>query len=127
MKNELKKQNIEPVPMTVFAKDAFYALGNLADTDYDVIGLDWKMDPALARQAVAGKNKALQGNLDPAALYASIEEIDKLTCSMVERFGVQGYIANLGHGMYPDMDPKHLKVFVDSVHSSSKRLAQKSS
>ena len=110
------------MPMTVFAKDAYYALNDLANTDYDVIGLDWTIDPIKAKQAVSGKNKALQGNLDPAALYGSVESIEKNTREMVLKFGNCGYIANLGHGMYPDMVPEHLKAFVDSVHSTSEDL-----
>ena len=119
VKQELTNQGRSLVPMTVFAKDAHYALNDLANSDYDVIGLDWTIDPAAAKLAVKGKKKALQGNLDPAALYGPVEEIKKSTRRMVEMFGVDGYIANLGHGMYPDMDPTHLQSFVDAVHEAS--------
>ena len=107
--------------MTVFAKDAHYALEDLSNTDYNVIGLDWTIDPVRAKNAVSGKKKALQGNLDPAALYGSIDSIGKNTREMVEKFGTCGYIANLGHGMYPDMKPENLKAFVDTVHQCSQK------
>ena len=107
--------------MTVFAKDAHYALEDLSNTDYNVIGLDWTIDPVRAKNAVSGKKKALQGNLDPAALYGSIDSIGKNTREMVEKFGTCGYIANLGHGMYPDMKPESLKAFVDTVHQCSQK------
>lgn len=105
------------VPMTVFAKGAHYALKELADSDYNVIGVDWTVDPVLARNQI-GTNKTLQGNLDPCALYSSKETIGKLAKDMVKSFGKTGYIANLGHGIYPDVDPDNLKVFIDSVHSA---------
>lgn len=127
VKQKLTSQGFDVVPMTVFAKDAHYALDDLINSDYDVIGLDWTIDPATARLAVKGKKKALQGNLDPAALYGSTEKIKKLTQTMVEGFGVNGYIANLGHGMYPDMEPSHLEAFVDAVHESSQEIIKQSS
>ena len=54
---------------TIFPKGGFYALKDLAQLDYDVIGIDWTVDPKLAREIV-GPNKTLQGNMDPCALYA---------------------------------------------------------
>ena len=59
---------------------------------------------------------SLQGNLDPCAIYSSKEEIAKAVERMVSGFGRERWIANLGHGIYPDMDPEHLKIFIDSVH-----------
>lgn len=58
----------------------------------------------------------LQGNLDPCALYAPKEDIREAVKKMVKGFGSQQWIANLGHGIYPNMDPEHLRTFVDSVH-----------
>ena len=56
-------------PQTVFPKGGHFALGPLASTAYDVISIDWTVDPKEARRLV-GPNKTLQGNLDPCALYA---------------------------------------------------------
>merc|ERR1711943_145639 len=84
------------LPMTVFAKGSHYALEALADTEYDTISLDWTMDPASSRLRV-GKNKSLQGNLDPCALYGTPERIEEEVQRMVDGFGTQRYIANLGH------------------------------
>ena len=69
----------------------------------------------LSRQAV-GNRVSLQGNLDPCGIYASQEEIAQAVEKMVASFGRERWIANLGHGIYPDMDPEHLKTFIDSVH-----------
>ncbi|XP_068098630.1 uroporphyrinogen decarboxylase [Hyperolius riggenbachi] len=119
VKSKLKSDNMDAVPMIVFAKDGHYAIEELAESSYDVIGLDWTMCPKEVRQKLAGR-KALQGNLDPCALYASKENIEKMVKQMLEDFGHQGYIANLGHGLYPDMDPEHVGAFVDAVHKFSK-------
>lgn len=53
--------------------------------------------------------------------------IDSYTKKMIEEFGPSRYIANLGHGMYPDMDPEHLNAFVNSVHKHSEKLIKASS
>nr|XP_009860485.1 uroporphyrinogen decarboxylase [Ciona intestinalis] len=122
VKKQLSDLGIQRVPLIIFAKGAHYAIEELSATDYDVISLDWTMDVKRAREICAKKSKALQGNLDPAMLYAGVDEICSATKKMVEDFGVTGHIANLGHGMYPDLDPEHLKAFVNSVHSASEEI-----
>lgn len=105
---------ITEVPVTVFAKGAFFALEEMGQLPCRTIGLDWNMDIKKARKAV-GPDKTLQGNLDPAALYADKEEIIRQTNIMLEAFSPYPHIANLGHGLYPDINPDHAKVFVDTV------------
>ncbi len=105
------------IPKTVFAKGAYYALEDLAATSYDVIGLDWTMDPREARRRVG--NKTLQGNLDPCMLFASKERIREEVRKMIEAFGDGPHIANLGHGMLPSHDPEHAGAFIDAVHEFS--------
>ena len=106
------------IPKTVFAKGAYYALEDLADSAYDVVGLDWTMDPKAARKRVAGK-VVLQGNLDPCMLFAEPATIREEVKRMVGDFGPGGYIANLGHGMLPSHDPEHARVFIEAVHEFS--------
>uniref|UniRef100_A0A8C2XYC6 Uroporphyrinogen decarboxylase n=1 Tax=Capra hircus TaxID=9925 RepID=A0A8C2XYC6_CAPHI len=120
VKAGLQEAGLAPVPMIIFAKDGHFALEELAQAGYEVVGLDWTVAPEKARERV-GKTVTLQGNLDPCALYASEEEIGKL---MLNDFGPQRYIANLGHGLYPDMDPEHVGAFVDAVHKHSRLLRQ---
>lgn len=105
------------VPVTVFAKDAHYAVGKIAETSCRCIGLDWTLDPRLCR-TLAG-NKSLQGNADPCLLYASDREIVKQTEAMLRAFGKERYICNLGHGLYPDLDKEKVKLFVHTVKNYS--------
>ncbi len=114
------KQAHPDVPCIVFARGAHHALKALADTAYDVIGLDWTMDPAAARRQTGAKT--LQGNLDPAALFADPATIRAAVRRMLEAFGPRRHIANLGHGMHPDHDPARAGVFVDAVHEFSETL-----
>ena len=104
-------------PVTVFAKDAWFALADLAQLPANVIGLDWCHDPVAARRLV-GDDKALQGNLDPCLLYAAPEQITMATNEMLQRFGT-GHIANLGHGVYPDTPLDGVRAFIQAVQSYS--------
>jgi uroporphyrinogen decarboxylase len=101
-------------PVTVFAKGAFFALEEIGQLNCDTVGLDWNMDVETSRQLV-GTDKALQGNLDPAVLYASEKEIVHYTHQMLNQFKGSRHIANLGHGVYPDIDPEKAKLFVETV------------
>jgi uroporphyrinogen decarboxylase len=101
------------VPVTVFAKDAHYAIQKISETSCNSIGLDWTIDPKHARKEAA--NKTLQGNADPCLLYAGEKKIISETHTMLNAFGKQRYICNLGHGLYPDLDKEKVKLFVDVV------------
>jgi len=109
------------VPLVLFAKGAHYALDTLADTAYDVLSIDWTMDPASARDTV-GDRAVLQGNLDPCALYAAPDALRREVQHMLAGFGSHNHIANLGHGMLPDHDPEHARVFVEAVHEHSRQM-----
>lgn len=121
VKKRLKDADLPDVPMIVFAKGAHYALEDLAQIGYDVVGLDWTMTPRNCR-ARTGGDVTLQGNLDPCALYAPKEKLEKTVREMLKQFGKQRYIANLGHGIYPDMDPENVKTFIDTVHHFSEGM-----
>lgn len=103
------------IPMVIFAKGVHYGLKDLSGLGYEVVSLDWTMDPVVSRSLV-GSNVTLQGNLDPCALYGTKEKITGLAQDMVGKFGKSRYIANLGHGIYPDTDPDHLEAFITAVH-----------
>ncbi len=104
---------INEVPVTVFAKGAFFARKEMSNLNCQVIGLDWNMDISESRRMIP--HKTLQGNLDPCVLYGSFKDIEKHTKKMIKNFGGQKYIANLGHGVYPDTDPDKVKCFIDTV------------
>jgi uroporphyrinogen decarboxylase len=112
---------IQEVPKTVFAKGAFFSRKALGKLHCETIGLDWNMDVQESREMI-GAGKILQGNLDPAALYGSFQEIEKITKKMIDAFGPDQHIANLGHGVYPDIDPEKVKCFVNTVKEYSSSL-----
>ena len=97
----LEEMGEEQVPMVVFAKGAWYALEDLCQTGYDVVGLDWLHEPRRAYEVAQKHGKVVQGNADPGVLYGGHEAITQVVKGMVEGFGggKQGWIANLGHGM----------------------------
>jgi uroporphyrinogen decarboxylase len=111
---------IDEVPVTVFAKGGGHFLEDLATLNCNTIGLDWTMDPEWAREIV-GPNKTLQGNLDPSVLYGSHDEVRAQTKRMLQRFGGQRHIANLGHGVYPDIDPDKVRTFIATVKEYEQR------
>ncbi len=87
---------------------------DLGKLNCQTIGLDWNMDPLESRKLV-GADKTLQGNLDPCALYSSFSEIEKLTKEMLCKYKTGPHIANLGHGVYPDITPDAVKCFIETV------------
>ncbi len=110
---------INEVPVTVFAKGAYYAREELAKLDCQTIGIDWNMDIAESRKII-GADKTLQGNLDPCVLYSDFKTIEMKTKNLLNSFGNQRHIANLGHGVYPDTDPEKVKCFIETVKEYAK-------
>ncbi len=105
---------VKEVPFTVFAKDAHFALREMGGLSCDTIGLDWTMNAAESRLLV-GPDKTLQGNMDPCLLYADHATIKAEAQKMLKAFGPHRHIANLGHGLYPDLEKDKVKCFVDAI------------
>jgi uroporphyrinogen decarboxylase len=104
------------VPVIAFAPGAGWALEEIARvTGADVLGIDWQTEAASANRRAAPFPVALQGNLDPCWLYAEPAEIRRRTRTMLAAFGGRGHIANLGHGILPDVPVAHARAFVDAV------------
>jgi uroporphyrinogen decarboxylase len=104
------------VPVIAFAPGAGWALEEIADaTGADVIGVDWQTDAGVARRRLQRAPVALQGNFDPTWLYADPGEIRQRATGMLDAFGGAGHIANLGHGILPDVPVAHAAAFVDAV------------
>jgi uroporphyrinogen decarboxylase len=102
------------VPVILFPKGSWYALKELSESSAAGIGIDWCIAPEFARQLTNNKI-VLQGNFDPAKLLAPIPEIKKAVKEMIDAFGVQNYIVNLGHGITPNIPVDHARAFVDAV------------
>ena len=107
---------ITEVPVTLFAKGAYNSTIDLAGMNCNTIGVDWNMDMRDIRKAV-GDTRTLQGNLDPCALYSTHSEVERLTNNMLDSFKSKRHIVNLGHGVYPDVDPEKVKTFIKTVKS----------
>ena len=105
---------ITEVPLTVFAKDAQFARKAMGHLKCSTIGLDWTMDIAESREMI-GNSKTLQGNMDPCLLYSDYTTIKNETIKMLKAFGPHRHIANLGHGIYPDIEKDKVKCFVDTI------------
>lgn len=109
------------VPVILFTKGGGHWLEAMAETGCDALGLDWTVDIGAARARV-GNQVALQGNMDPAVLRSDPARIEAEVATILQSFGTgSGHIFNLGHGITPDIDPAHAKVFIDAVHKFSAR------
>jgi len=103
-------------PVIAFAPGAGWALEEIARvTGADVLGVDWQTEAVAANRRAAPFPVALQGNLDPCWLYAPPAAIRERTRAMLRAFGGRGHIANLGHGILPDVPVAHARAFVDTV------------
>lgn len=107
------------VPRILFTKGGGAWLAEIAKSNCDALGVDWTTNLADARKAV-NDTKALQGNLDPSALYASPEKIRDQVASVLASFGKgHGHVFNLGHGIHPDVSPEHAGAMIAAVHELS--------
>lgn len=107
----------DKAPVILFPKGSWYALKELSESSAAGIGIDWCISPQFARQ-LSGNKITLQGNFDPAKLLAPIPEIKKAVKEMIKAFGKDLYIANLGHGIMPNVPVDHAKAFVEAVKES---------
>ena len=114
------KLRYETIPVILFTKQGGQWLEGLADTGCDALGIDWTIDMASARRRV-GDRVALQGNVDPAVLYAPDVVIHHEVRRVLEAYGSgPGHIFNLGHGIAPDMSPEKVQVMIEAVREYSK-------
>lgn len=101
-------------PVILFPKGSWYALKELSESPASALGIDWCISPKTARE-MTGNKITLQGNFDPAKLLLPIPEIKKEVKKMISEFGVQNYVANLGHGITPNIPVDHARAFVEAV------------
>ena len=109
------------VPVTYFALDVAHAWDVVATSGADVIGVDWRSSLTLA-DAALGNRFVLQGNLDPCVLLSDPETVARRTRAMIEEGrGLRGHIANLGHGILPNVPVECAQAFVETVKASGSR------
>ena len=105
-------------PVIVFGKGCWFALGEMAKSGAAALGVDWTCSPKNARY-LSGGDITLQGNFDPARLLSPPSEIKKMVTQMINEFGKDKYVANLGHGILPNIPLENAKAFVDAVKEYS--------
>ncbi len=108
-------EEVQGAPLILFAKGSWYALKQLSgQTRATALSVDWAVSPEFARQAVRHEI-TLQGNYDPSRLLSPVPVIEKQVKRMIDRFGKDRYIVNLGHGILPNIPVNHAKAFVNAV------------
>ncbi len=115
----IKEHEGRQVPVILFTKGGGQWLETMANTGATALGLDWTTDIGAARARV-GDKVALQGNMDPAVLYAKPDRIREEVGRILQSYGQgTGHVFNLGHGVTPEVDPAHAGAFFEAVHELS--------
>jgi len=115
----IKENDGREVPVILFTKSGGLWLESIAATGCHCVGLDWTVELGDARKRI-GNKVALQGNMDPAMLYASPKKIRKEVQRLLESYGTgNGHVFNLGHGITPSVDPENAGAFIEAVHELS--------
>ena len=117
--NQIIEALKDDAPVIAFGKGCWFALGEMAKSNASALGVDWTITPQNARYLTGG-NITLQGNFDPARLLSPPSEIKKMVTQMINDFGKDKYIVNLGHGILPNIPLDHAKVFIDAVKEYGK-------
>jgi len=113
---------VKGVPRILFTRNGNAWLGAMMQSGCDAVGLDWTSDPREARR-LSGGRIALQGNLDPATLLSSTENVRAAARSVLDHFGAEpGHVFNLGHGVVPNTPVESVAALVDEVRTYSRRL-----
>ena len=124
-----RMQDGQKIPVIVFTKGGGVWLEQIAGCGADVVGVDWTVNLADARRRV-GHRVALQGNLDPAVLFAPPQAVAREGEAVLDSFGRpqradggwDGHIFNLGHGISQHTPPEHVSALVEALHVHSRRL-----
>lgn len=104
----------EDIPVIAFGKGCWFALDKMAVSGACALGVDWTCSPEMARKLTGGEI-TLQGNFDPSRLYSPPAEIKDMVHTMIDQFGKDRYIVNLGHGILPDIPVENAIAFVEAV------------
>ncbi|HET8810678.1 MAG TPA: uroporphyrinogen decarboxylase family protein, partial [Flavobacteriaceae bacterium] len=112
--NQIVDALAEETKVIVFGKGCWFALGEMAKSKASALGVDWTCSARNARY-LSGGNITLQGNFDPSRLLSPPAEIKKMVHQMIDEFGKDKYIVNLGHGILPNIPVDNAKAFVEAV------------
>ena len=104
----------DEAPVIAFGKGCWFALDTMAKSGAAALGVDWTCAPKTARK-LAGGNITLQGNFDPTRLFSEPKEIKRLVTQMINEFGKDRYIVNLGHGILPNIPLENAGAFIEAV------------
>ncbi|WP_019037517.1 uroporphyrinogen decarboxylase [Psychroflexus tropicus] len=104
----------EDIPVIAFGKGCWFALDVMAKSGASALGVDWTCSARNARY-LSGGNITLQGNFDPSRLFSPPKDIKKMVHQMIDEFGKDRYIVNLGHGILPNIPVENAKAFVEAV------------
>jgi len=111
-------------PIVYFANGGSNLLEAVSEVGAEVVGIDWTL-PLSRAVTTLGADAVLQGNLDPAALFAPLGELESaIEDVLVEGSGAAAHVFNLGHGIHPTADPGRVAFLVDHVHEASERMHQ---
>lgn len=108
----------EDAPVIAFGKGCWFALEEMSKSNAAALGVDWTITPQMARK-LTGNNITLQGNFDPTRLLSDPTVIKKMVTQMINDFGKDKYIVNLGHGILPHVPLDNAKAFIDAVKEYS--------
>ena len=112
--NQIIEALKDEVPVIAFGKGCWFALEEMAKSKAAALGVDWTINPKIARK-LAGNKITLQGNMDPSRLLSPPSHIKKMVTEMIRSFGKDRYIVNLGHGILPNIPLENAKAFIDAV------------
>ncbi|ALU25429.1 uroporphyrinogen decarboxylase [Myroides odoratimimus] len=112
--NQIVEALADITPVIVFGKGCWFALPEMAKSKASALGVDWTCSPQNARLFTGG-DITLQGNFDPSRLMSPIPTIKKMVHEMIDAFGKDKYIVNLGHGILPHIPVDHAKAFIEAV------------
>lgn len=112
--NQIIEALKDEAPVIAFGKGCWFALGEMANSNASALGIDWTCSPEKARELTKGKI-TLQGNFDPSRLLSPPKTIKTMVSQMINDFGKDKYIVNLGHGILPNIPLDHAKAFIDAV------------
>jgi uroporphyrinogen decarboxylase len=112
--NQIIEALKDDAPVIAFGKGCWFALEDMSKSNASALGVDWTITPEWARKLTGG-NITLQGNFDPTRLFSPPAEIKKQVKTMIDAFGKDKYIVNLGHGILPNIGLENAGAFIDAV------------